>query len=241
MKRAYDLTAAATFLASNPNAQDFIEAVRKFQSVISVSTDLMQSKESVDALREMRLDISSNPHIARALLMHAVVVYCRASHTKAVERYNVGVIGAYSAELRKKHQEIVTLRNKVLAHFGPGEGWHEERVIYLEQVHGDGITAVHQRVNSDSMVFDNLYELLEVAIPHVKKKEVSRATELDAALDKSPELFKEIHLLPFDVEAFYKSTPDGAKNFWGPTGFMAEHVVRSEVVPSMQMPPAGRK
>ncbi|MFS2179468.1 hypothetical protein ACCC98_26555 [Rhizobium pisi] len=226
MQRAFDLTSAALFLAANPKAEPFIKAVRKFQSAISVSTDLAEVKKSVEEFQTMQEDLGDKPHIARALLTHAVVVYCRASHTKAIERYDVGVTGAYSAEQREAHELIVNLRDKVLAHFGPGGGWHEERVVYLEQDHGDAITAVHHRVNSDSMVFDILENLLEAAIPYVKAKEVSRANEIDAELSKASELFKVIDLTPFNVEEFYKDVPGGIENFWRPMGFMAERTVK---------------
>ncbi len=100
MQRAFDLTAAARFLASNPKAEPFIKAVRKFQSAISVSTDLGDVKASVEELQKMCEDAGEKGHIARALLVHAVVVYCRASHTKAVERYDVGVIGIFAGAER---------------------------------------------------------------------------------------------------------------------------------------------
>ncbi len=115
MQRAFDLTSAARFLASNPEAEPFIKAVRKFQSAISVSTDLAEVKKSVEELQTMREDLGDKSHIARALLTHAVVVYCRASHTKAIERYDVGVIGAYSPEQRKAHKLIVTQSLHVLS------------------------------------------------------------------------------------------------------------------------------
>lgn len=227
MQRVFDLTAAAAVLSANPNAQSFIKAVRKFQSAISVSTELADVKKSVEELQKMREDVGGSGHIARALLIHSVVVYCRASHTKAVERYDVGVIGAYSPEQREAHKIIVTLRDKVLAHFGSGSGWHDERVLYLEQYHGDAITAVHHRVNSDSMISDILENLLEAAIPYVKEKEVDRAREIDDELTKAPELFKLIDRIPFNVEDFYKDVPGGIENFWGANGFVAERTVKS--------------
>lgn len=227
MQSAFDLTAAAAVLSANPKAQPFIKAVRKFQSAISVSTDLAEVKKSVEELQKMREEVAGSGHIVRALLTHAVVVYCRASHTKAVERYDVGVIGAYSPEQREAHKIIVTLRDKVLAHFGAGDGWHDERVLYLKQDHGDAITAVHHRVNSDSMMVDILENLLEAAIPYVKEKEVDRAKEIDDELTKAPELFKLIDRIPFDVEGFYKDVPGGIENFWGPNGFVTERTVKS--------------
>lgn len=226
MNRVFDLSAAASSLSENPEARDFIKAVRKFQSTISVSTDLADVRQSVDELREMREDAGGKSHVARALLTHAVIVYCRATHSKAIERYNVGVIGAYSPEQRKAHQMIVELRDKVLAHFGPGSGWHDEHVLYMEQPKGDSITAVHHRVNSDSMIFDIIHELLEVAIPYVKAREVERAKEVDDALTNSPELFRVIDLIPFDIESFYKDVPGGIENFWEPSGFSVNHTIR---------------
>ncbi|MBN9452945.1 MAG: hypothetical protein J0I42_13435 [Bosea sp.] len=229
MRRAFDLTSAVLLLAANPKAEGFIKAVRKFQSAVSVSTDLAEVRRSVEELQAMRDDVGDRSHLARALLTHAVVVYCRASHAKAIERYDVGVIGAYSPEQREAHKLIVNLRNKVIAHFGPGENWNDERVLYLEQEHGDGITAVHYRTNSDSQVSDSLESLLDIAIPYVKSKESERAAEIDAELSRTPELFDVISRMPFNVEKFYDGVPGGAENFWGPKGFTAERTVKSTI------------
>ena len=72
MQRVFDLTAAAALLCANPKAEPFIKAVRKFQSAISVSTDLADVKKSVEELQKMREDVGAGGHIAKALLIHAV-------------------------------------------------------------------------------------------------------------------------------------------------------------------------
>lgn len=59
MRRVFDLTAAAAVLSANPKAEPFIKAVRKFQSAISVSTDLADVRKSVEELQKMREDVGA--------------------------------------------------------------------------------------------------------------------------------------------------------------------------------------
>ncbi|HWT57495.1 MAG TPA: hypothetical protein VN284_06545 [Rhizobium sp.] len=227
MNKAFDLTAAAAHLSDNPKAADFIKAVRKFQSAVSVTNDLKEAQVSVNALIAMRGDDSAQDYLIRALLMHAVVTYCRASTTKAIERYNVGVTGAYSPEQKEQHESIVFLRDRVLAHFGPGDGWHIEKVIYTEQEHGDAITAVHKRVASDSVVVDVLKELLTAAIPYVEARQAERAKELDTVLHSNQQLYKLIDRVPFDPMAFFGDTACAGEDFWGPDGFSIDSTIRT--------------
>ncbi len=77
------------------------------------------------------------------------------------------------------------------------------------------------------MVFDILENLVAMAIPYVRDKEVDRAREIDEELTKVPELFKLINKVPFDPEKFDENTPGGAENFWEPKGFPEEHKVKN--------------
>lgn len=227
LNRAFNLTAAARSLEANPDAKVFVNAVKKFQSAVSVSLDLAEVKQSVDELRRLKENSGGEGTVVRALLVHAVIVYSRATETSALDRYNVGVTGAYSEKTKKLHRQIVDLRNKAIAHFGWGNGWYDESVLYLEQSSGNAITAVHQRTNSDSLVFDALSELLEIAIPYVKGKEKDRAMEINDELARSPHLFDSIEGLPFDVEAFFRQDPRAAAQFWRPTAFTVEQTIKN--------------
>lgn len=229
VNRAFNLTAAAKLLEGRPDGAQFVNAVKKFQSAVSVSTDLDEVKQSIDELRSLK-GAAGKSAILRALLVHAVIVYSRATHTSAVDRYNVGVTGAYSAAERKLHRLIVDLRDKSLAHFGSSNGWYTETVLYLLQPGGDAITAVHQRTDSDSIIFDGLDHLLGLAIPYVGEKVKDRALEIDAALASSPQLFKVIDQLPFDVEEFYGPGSDAAKRFWQSKPFVHEETIVREVL-----------
>jgi hypothetical protein len=223
MRKAYDLTLAALRMSGNPKAAEVIKAIRKFKSVTSVSNDLSEAKASVDELIEIRESINERPHVARALLMHAVVTYCRATHTKAIERFNVGITRAYSQKQKKMHNGIVQLRDTVLAHFGPGDGWHDERVIFLEQAKGNAITSAHRRRTHDSLVVETLEHLLNVAIPFAKERQRERADELHAILESQPELFKLVQSMRFDPGAFFQNAPGSVERFWEPGSFSMEH------------------
>lgn len=90
-RKAYDLSAATNQFENLGFHPDLIKAVRKFHAIESVKLDLNIALDSVAIMLAMEgTTKSADLMISTALLMHAVVTYSRATHTKAIERYNVG-------------------------------------------------------------------------------------------------------------------------------------------------------
>ncbi|MBY5431657.1 hypothetical protein [Rhizobium leguminosarum] len=218
MKRAFDLSKAAKLLVSDPAAKDFVKAVKVFDAVSSVRLDLQSVEVSARALSDMRghegdSDVSS---LGLALMTHAVVTYSRATHTKAVERFNVGITASYNKDDLRVHQSIVDLRNSVIAHFGSGEsGWHDERVVYFENGNRAGLTTVHKRTNFEGNTIDQLLHLCSKAISYAKQLERDRASVLSEVLSKVPrEVEAVIDHCIFEPFNFYDGSESAIRSFW---------------------------
>jgi hypothetical protein len=222
MRLAYDLTMAAKAIPSG-KYKTFVNAVKKFESVISVSLDLSAARESSERL--IKLANGSNPEesnvLGDALLMHASIVYCRATHTKSSIRFHVGVDKPYTNEQKKKHEAIIELRNKCLAHFGPGEErWHDERAVAFQNGIKSGFTVVHHRVGFDTKYAEYIKELVQASTLHMKNLAEERASELDAALFHNWEDLREfVEAHRFDPDIFYADNKESAADFWTPTRY----------------------
>lgn len=226
-RKAYDLSAIVDKLEA-ARYKPLITAIKAFHAAESVGIDLAAAAESVRLLKGLDKSISDDTsHMGSALLVHAVVVYSRATHSQAVSRFNVGVTSAYDNLLKAKHREIVELRDKCIAHFGPGkDGWHVEHVVYLETPKGNGVTMTHRRTNYSLRTVENLDMLINIAIPYVIKLQNDRANDINAALKGNDiELWKLIDEHRFDLDGFLapagmseKAWDDGAfsRNLWEP-------------------------
>ena len=224
-RKAYDLSAIVDKLEA-ARYKPLVRAIKAFHAAGSVGIDLAAAAESVRLLKGLDKTISDETsHMGSALLVHAVVVYSRATHSKAISRFNVGATSTYDNLLKARHREIVDLRDKCIAHFGPGkDGWHVEHVIYLETPKGNGLTMTHRRTNFSLRTIEDLDALLSVAIPHVTKLQRDRANDLNAALNgNDKELWKLIDGHGFDLDGFLapagtsdKAWDDGAfsQNLW---------------------------
>ncbi|WP_457588333.1 hypothetical protein [Ensifer canadensis] len=179
IKKAFDLSKVITNV-DEAKHKAFIKAVKALHAAYSVELDLEAARISVAEVEQINNEALSDAlsHRANALLTHAVVIYSRATHNKAVTRYNVGITGAYSSRQKQLHKQITRLRDKCIAHFGPGENWNDERVVQLYKHGSHGVTVVHRRTNYRAETIDALKELLAAGIPHVQHLQRQRSDEL---------------------------------------------------------------
>ncbi|TPJ17891.1 hypothetical protein FJW04_10225 [Mesorhizobium sp. B2-7-3] len=205
--RAFDLTAVIDKLHPTTH-KDLIRAIRAFHAVESVVLDLRDAAESVELLQKIGHEASDRTSsLGRALLVHAVVVYSRATHTKAIHRFKVGVTSGYNEALKAKHNEITNLRDKCIAHFGPGKDlWHDERVIYVEKALENGLQLVHRRTNFSRKAINDLDSLLTAAIGRGKELERARAIDLGSILTGADnETWALIDQHEFDIVGFFEA------------------------------------
>jgi GNAT superfamily N-acetyltransferase len=228
-RKAYDLSEATNQFDKLGLHPDLIKAVRKFHAIESVKLDLNTALDSVALMLAMEGTMeTASLRICNALLMHAVVTYARATHTKAIERYNVGITGAYDRKLNDDHDRVIRLRDKCLAHFGPGDNrWHDERVVMIEDHEHSGVMAVHRRMNIDYEVVEALRRLLEAAIPYAMKLEVARGDDLGQMVrELPPKAQAEVRALAFDTAKFFEHTPGAEEKFWQDAGFSEGVLIR---------------
>ncbi|MER9022513.1 hypothetical protein NKI01_08075 [Mesorhizobium sp. M0815] len=226
--RAFDLTAVVGDLHPTRH-KDLVRAIKAFHAVESVGLDLKDAEESIAFLQKIDREVSDETlGLGKALLVHAIVVYSRATHTKAINRFNVGVMGGYDQALKAKHAEVITLRDKCIAHFGPGKDlWHDERVIYVEKETENGLHLVHRRTNFSAKVIADLHDLLTAAIRRGKELERERAIDLGTLITEADnDAWAAIDRHQFDMAAFFHTKgveiwQDGAfsQDLWerGPT------------------------
>ncbi|KQQ38328.1 hypothetical protein ASG19_04550 [Rhizobium sp. Leaf306] len=224
-RKAFDLTEAVEHLPEL-HQQQFVKAVLRYHAVVSVSLDLKSTHATLEAFHHQQKN-RSDPYrsqIGAALLTSAVVTYARATHTKAITRFKVGIEKCYSPEQKLVHDSIVELRNRCLAHFGPGEDrWHDERVIYLDSPLGIAVTSVHHRTNFDLDVIAGLSDLLETAIPYARLLEAERASELSIQIHLiSTDARDVVRAHEFDIAKFFNKSQEAIKGFWRDTGFAEE-------------------
>jgi hypothetical protein len=227
-RRAFDLSEAVKHLPKK-HQQDFIRAVLVYHAVVSVSLDLKSAQAAIEAFHHQQKD-RTNPHrsqIGASLLTNAVITYSRATHTKAISRFSVGIEKCYSPEQKLVHASIIELRNRCLAHFGPGEDrWHDERVIFLDSPHGTGVTAVHHRTNFDLEVIAGLSDLLATAIPFARNLEQKRGSQLSVLIHlMSTDVKDVVDAHEFDVASFYNNSQEAIEMFWRDTGFAEDRAV----------------
>ncbi|MBY3236583.1 hypothetical protein HFO17_18895 [Rhizobium laguerreae] len=216
MKQAFDLSAAAASLANNPAAKGLVGAIRRFDAITSVRVDLQTVREAVDALKGLlQSDEEDVSLTGLALLTTAVITYARATDTNSKSRFRVGIDGAFDGGVKDVHKGIIKLRDNVIAHFGPGDNWNDERIVWYSDDDGFAFTAVHRRVNFMAKTIFALDLLCLLALPYAKELEITRAKDLDDALvEMSPEIEAVVMKHPFDPDAFYGSTSEASKHFW---------------------------
>ena len=146
--QVYDLCALADALEQDGQHADIVRLVRRAFAAMSVRTDLdraeraLEELEQYEAARPMGITDDVRPgFLAAALLNHALIHYVRATHSQAVSRFNVGTTRGFDPAQRAAHERLVQLRDKAVAHYGPGifyggEPWHSDRVVLLMPASG---------------------------------------------------------------------------------------------------------
>ncbi|UWU26022.1 hypothetical protein N2601_32360 (plasmid) [Rhizobium sp. CB3060] len=224
-RQAFDLFAVAR-IENNKRLRDL---VRRFHSAHSVELDLRSvqaSLGSIDRLDREGMDDDSS-HMAAALLMNAIVIYCRATHNEGKGRSKFDFQKAFDARQRGLQKELIGLRNEAFAHFGSDTAdWTYEAPIYMMTERGNAVTVVHRRTNYRRKTIDDLSELTRVALPFAQKAQVERAEELHAQLREIRLCDSTFDRARFHPDDFLKDTPELIEEFWIGANF--ENTIRNE-------------
>ncbi|MBY3255596.1 hypothetical protein HFO09_07805 [Rhizobium laguerreae] len=219
---AIDVTSVKGKLKDHKDLADLVKAITSYEASQSILAELREASSTIDEIAKIQLDPTMRKRVGAALMTHAVITYCRATHSKSDARWKVGIVNRYSADQAQKHRRIVDLRDKVIAHFGfPGEAhgarWHDERVVakVVNGVESNGL--VLKRANFLADAIADLIELLSVAIEEGKRIGEERGKAMsEAILSKLDDqrVLSAFQSSPFDPYTFW-GPGEAADAFWG--------------------------
>lgn len=234
MREAFDLSELKLKISGVNSFKEVMKAIKRYESVCSHKLDIVYAQRSIAALRNAFGEEESQDRYGQALMMHAVMMYCRSALEDGVGRYGIGVTKNYSRDLLKKHQSVVELRHQTLAHFGTGvgvygSGWTDERVVL--RITGPGsedIVQVFNRVNYLGLLVLDLEVLCDAALARIEEVMGQRLNQLHeqmlAAFRSSSRFAEEVKSCKFSADAFFKAE-DAREQFWnGVTS--TEHAIR---------------
>jgi hypothetical protein len=147
---------------------------RGAQSCVADLTLAQNTCEVIDQLSTIRSDLSpfSQLVIEYALLVNAIILYARATHSggKGGERGAISIRAQLDAERQTDHDEIVEIRNRALAHVHANEAvgdnlWHTETVFAVEEFPGWRPAVVTRRVQ----ISPDTVEKVRMLIPYAEK------------------------------------------------------------------------
>lgn len=137
-----NMTELADKLSQQGSHPQLVEAIKDCHYAASALGDLLTVREAVAKLIEIQDDEALNRAFGAALTTHAVVIYCRAMAKKNNARPHVDVIRDFTDSDLLLHNEIVSLRDKAIAHIDRPKGqfaivWRKEAVALLSDAEGN--------------------------------------------------------------------------------------------------------
>lgn len=211
MRTAFDLSSVKEKLKAFRDFNNLVKAIERYEATQSVLKELRDVLETLETIS----DIQENPEFRKlysaALTTHALVTYCRACHSKADARFNVGVTKQYTVDQRTKHKTVTDIRDRVIAHHGfpseqKGKEWATERAVLIITGDKQKKQFVFSRANYLGSVLMDLHELVSVAIPTVE--DILRNT--DGALD----IVAQNHLADSRFQQALTSSPFDPSDFY---------------------------
>lgn len=127
--QAIDLMAAATALPEKYKLVGHL--IRQTCDANSICTDLSTALDMVETLIAMLPGAGNDPdgkpnrasNCALALINTAVILYARATKTSSDHRRSFDFRSQFTPEERQVHKRLCDLRDKAIAHFGPGDSY----------------------------------------------------------------------------------------------------------------------
>lgn len=233
MAIAFDLTEfAATLPGGTKERERFKAAVRACRGIHVDLLDLRSAQGMLAILADVtgtcrRQGRGFNPSeglTARALIVSAVIHYCRATHTKSNHKPRADFAKAYSPAEMLAHQQVQKLRDDALAHWGPGDDgtgqlWHDNRVVFARcDNEREGIANPSYTTNSSVETAQRLSNLLLTAIgtagDGLKTKRDEVYASLAALLAADDTMRERAMSFRFDPAEFYRGRTELIEAFW---------------------------
>lgn len=223
----HDLTAAFAGIPINdPRYGPIVQPLRQLEAVVAIHKDLEEAQSAMDlASRTARPpeepdEKGESALIVEALIVHALMLYCRAVHSSAKGRKQVDFKSKFSREERAAHELVTNLRDNVVAHHGPstkhpGQSWLDDRVVVYRQPGPMGFSYPSIRPATKASVNAALLAAIAAAtreaMAYGSEKQTLLSLALWDALANDPELVERLQAHPFNEEAFF-GRPNPPKN-----------------------------
>lgn len=233
MPIAFDLTEfAATLPGGTKERERFKAAVRACKGIHVDLIDLRSAQgmlailaEMTAACRKQGRGLSPSEGLAaRALIVSAVIHYCRATQTKSNHKPRADFAKAYSPTELLAHQQVQKLRDDALAHWGPGgdgtgHSWHDNRVVFARgDNEREGIANPSYTTNSSAEIAQRLSNLLTTAIgtagDGLKAKRDEVYASLGALLAADDTMRERAMSFRFDPAEFFRGRTELIAAFW---------------------------
>lgn len=173
---AFDLKALRARLKSG-RYSSLVKLIDQVSAHSAIQMDLQRAALCLSQIRRVEAAASLQKFtdemglVTQSLFVNAIFLYTRAIHSRPISRMFVGVEGKYSAAQKDVHRSLTYLRDKCLAHYGPGEiseedQWVDDRVIYIPN-DGQKIQYPFVRYDHHGLITAGLSDLIETAGPAI--------------------------------------------------------------------------
>ncbi|MGR9317267.1 hypothetical protein ACU8LZ_12545 [Rhizobium leguminosarum] len=221
---AYDLTQVKNTLKGHDDLVEYCDAIDRLGFALSTLTELQDAALALDAIAEIHKDPEALQVVSAGLMTHAIMAYCRATHSDGRGRKKIGATKKYTPDQKKKHKNIADLRNEVIAHFGiPTQGhglkWLDERVVVKVVDDAEIYSFSRIRANALAATIADLRELLAASTAtaeEVMEERANSLNELNLKHISDQRVIDALNASPFDPYAFY-GLGQLADDFWDVT------------------------
>lgn len=224
----FDLHLLAESVAGEPTFAALGPATRQAVSMSSVKNDLRRAKEMLSACKDAQQKIVANSKLGKepsradgaviqALLMQAIILYTRATHSKGKGRNKLQITNHLSVAGRAKHDQITTLRDRYLAHFSEPGNWERYRaVLALDLAESQmALSYPHESYYVRAEEAGALESLLSEA-EGIAEAAYAKASErlnlvIKGLFENYPDLLDRLRQAPFDPGSFFE--PDEIEGY----------------------------
>jgi hypothetical protein len=228
---SFDLSVAfAKFSMKDGPFAPLVRSLRNLEASLAIRKDLEEAKEAIDAAGSISQPIEGPKYVMiEALFVHALMLYCRATHSGTKVRNRIDVIGGFTPEQKLAHKEITSLRDTVIAHYGTGESqsggpWIKDHVVFHRDYFEFKFSYPQMRAATKGKVTSALYDLIQAShqrmLDYGTAKQHELAASIRAAMDRDKQFLELVERHPFSEEVFFGMArpPGPSSRFIVPAG-----------------------
>lgn len=220
MLELFDLKRLVDTLPSDHEIAGLQPMIHAAISMSSVWNDLKRANEMMVACKTLSGSIRVGTNrgerprrdqaaTVQALFAQAVLLYTRATHSKAKGRNKLQITAHFDHEQRALHDRITDLRDRYLAHFEDASGWEEHRAVLALDIEDAKMALSYPHASAYIQVPDavDFERLLGIALPisHDQFRKVSLKLNLvvNELFDTRPDFLKQLREARFDPASFF--------------------------------------